>query len=59
GQAPLADADDDSWRRELQDSHSATVQVAVPGSGVVHERSVGTMGMDRLTQELEMKKSYL
>ncbi|MBR9976424.1 MAG: TonB family protein, partial [Bacteroidetes bacterium] len=42
GQAPLADADDDSWRRELQDSHSATVQVAVPGSGVVHERSVGT-----------------
>jgi TonB family protein len=59
GQAPIADAEDASWRSELQDSHSATVQVAVPGTGVVHERTVGTVGMDRLTQELEMKKSYL
>lgn len=59
GQAPLADAEDSSWRKELQNRQAAAVQVAVPGTGVVHERTVGTEGMDRLTQELEIKKSYL
>jgi len=55
----LADANDSSWRRDLQDRRNATVQVAYPGTGVVNARSLGSEGMDRLTQELEMKKSYL
>lgn len=59
GQAPLADAEDASWRRDLQDSSTASVQVALPGTGVVSARTVGSEGVDRLTQELEMKKSYL
>ncbi|MBE0643718.1 MAG: energy transducer TonB [Bacteroidetes bacterium] len=59
GQAPITDAADATWRRELQDRARANVQVALPGSGVVNSRTIGTEGMDRLTQELEMKKSYL
>ncbi len=59
GQAPLADAEDASWRREMQDPSRASVQVALPGTGVVNARTVGSEGVDRLTQELEMKKSYL
>ncbi|MFZ1730319.1 MAG: energy transducer TonB [Bacteroidota bacterium] len=58
GQAPLAD-DDATWRRDLQDPSNASVQVALPGTGVVNSRTVGSEGVDRLTQELEMKKSYL
>lgn len=59
GQAPIADAEDASWRSVLQDGESVGVQVAVPGTGVVNERVVRKDGMDRLTQELEMKKAYL
>jgi TonB family protein len=59
GQAPLADTDDETWRRDLQDPSRASVQVALPGTGVVNSRTVGSEGVDRLTQELEMKKSYL
>jgi TonB family protein len=59
GQAPIADAEDESWRHELHSGQNASVHVVIPGSGVVNSRSLGTEGMDRLTQELEMKKSYL
>lgn len=59
GQSPVADADDSTWRRDLQDRRSARVQVASPGTGVVNARSLEGSGMDRLTLELEMKKSYL
>lgn len=59
GRAPIADAEDASWRKNMQDRNAASVQVAIPGSGVVNARSVGSEGMDRLTQELELKKSYL
>jgi len=58
-QAPVADAEDSTWRRNLQDRRSARVQAAYPGSGVVNARSLKGSGVDRLTQELEMKKSYL
>ncbi|MBN1448158.1 MAG: TonB family protein [Bacteroidetes bacterium] len=57
--APVADADDSSWRRSLQDHSRATVQAGAPGSSVINERVIGAEGMERLTQELEMKKSYL
>ena len=57
--APVADAEDSSWRRGLRDYSRATVQVVTPGTSVTSERSLGTDGMERLTQELEMKKSYL
>jgi TonB family protein len=57
--APVADAEDSSWRHGLRDYSRATVQVVTPGTSVTSERALGTDGMDRLTQELEMKKSYL
>lgn len=56
---PVADAEDTSWRRGLRDYSRATVQVVTPGTSVTSERSLSIDGMDRLTQELEMKKSYL
>ena len=37
----------------------AAVQVAYPGTGVINERSLGSEGLERLTQELELKKTYL
>ena len=57
--APVADAEDSSWRRGLRDYSRATVQVVTPGTSVTSEGSLGTDGMERLTQELEIKKSYL
>ena len=59
GRAPLADNEDAAWRQQLQQRREASVQVAVPGTGVVNARSMGSEGVDRLTQELEMKRSYL
>ncbi|MDT8322863.1 MAG: TonB family protein [Bacteroidota bacterium] len=59
GQATVADAEDSAWRRDLQDRRSAHVQAAYPGSGVVNAHSFEGSGVDRLTQELEIKKSYL
>ncbi|MCB2204746.1 energy transducer TonB [bacterium] len=59
GDAPVADAEDSNWRRDLQDRRSARVQAAGPGSGVINARTLSGSSVDRLTQELEMKKSYL
>ncbi len=59
GQAPISDAADATFRREMQEKARANVQVALPGTGVVNSRTVGVEGVDRLTQELEMKKAYL
>jgi hypothetical protein len=59
GQTPVADAEDASWRRDLQDRSRANVQVAYPGTGVINARTLGGNGVERLTHELEMKKSYL
>jgi TonB family protein len=56
---PVADAEDSSWRRTLLDHSRASVQVVTPGSSVINERTLSAEGMERLTQELEMKKSYL
>ena len=56
---PVADVEDSSWRKDLQDRRQAAVHVAYPGTGVINARSLGGNGVDRLTQELEMKKSYL
>lgn len=59
GQAPFADGENANWRRDLQNGEQASVQTALPGTGVINARSVGTEGVDRLTHELEMKKAYL
>lgn len=57
--APVADAEDSSWRRGLRDYSRTTVLAGTPGNSVTNERNLGAEGMDRLTQELEIKKSYL
>ena len=59
GQGPVADAEDSTWRRNLQDRRSARVQVTYPGTGVVNAQALEGEGVDRLAQELEMKKAYL
>jgi TonB family protein len=57
---PFADGDDATWRRDLHSrEETAHVEVALPGSGIVNTRSIGTDEVDRLTQELEIKKSYM
>ncbi|PLX32272.1 MAG: hypothetical protein C0600_03315 [Ignavibacteria bacterium] len=59
GEVTITDADDASWRKGFQDRSHARVQAGSAGSGVINERRLSGKGVERLTQELEMKKSYL
>lgn len=59
GEVPIADAEDASWRKNLQDRTHARVTAASSSSGVINARQLEGEGVERLTHELEMKKSYL
>ncbi|MBR9976515.1 MAG: energy transducer TonB [Bacteroidetes bacterium] len=60
GGIAITATDDATWRRSLHsDEEGAHVEVSLPGSGIVNARTMSADDIERLTQELEIKKSYM